>query len=164
MSGPDPFAILGLAARPDLTDDDVRAAWRRIAAAVHPDRADGGNPARFSAAAAAYTTLRTLDGRREAYADLAAAPRGWSRFRWSRFRWSRFRRGRPAVLMLRTAVAAGVSAGALAVAGPQPASFAVVAGALTWLARTGRRELAPPVTRPTAPRSDRGLDAIHQLQ
>ena len=134
MSGPDPFAILGLAARPDLTDDDVRAAWRRIAAAVHPDRADGGDPARFSAAAAAYTTLRTLDGRREAFADLAAAPRGRSRFR----------RGRPAVLVLRTAVAAGVSAGALAVAGPQPASFALIAGALTWLARTGRRELAPP--------------------
>src|SRR5208283_243170 len=87
VSGPDPFAILGLAARPDLTDDDVRAAWRRIAAAVHPDRADGGDPARFSAAAAAYTTLRTLDGRREAFGDLAAAPHGWSRFR----------RGRPAV-------------------------------------------------------------------
>ena len=134
MSGPDPFAILGLAARPDLADDDVRAAWRRIAAAVHPDRADGGDPARFGAAAAAYTTLRTLDGRREAFADLAAAPRGWSRFR----------RGRPAVLVLRTAVAAGVSAGALAVAGPQPASFALIAGALTWLARTGRPELAPP--------------------
>ena len=134
MSAPDQFAILGLAARPDLTDDDVRAAWRRIAAAVHPDRADGGDPVRFSAAAAAYTTLRTLDGRREAYADQAAAPRGWSRFR----------RGRPAVLVLRTAVAAGVSAGALAVAGPQPASFALIAGALTWLARTGRHELAPP--------------------
>jgi len=41
----DPFAALGLAARPDLTDDDVRAAWRRIAASTHPDRADGGDPA-----------------------------------------------------------------------------------------------------------------------
>ena len=152
MSGPDPFAILGLAARPDLTDDDVRSAWRRIAAAVHPDRTDGGDPARFSAAAAAYTTLRTLDGRREAFADLAAAPRGWSRFRRSRFR-----RGRPAVLVLRTAVAAGVSAGALTVAGPQPASFALIAGALTWLARTGRHELAPPAV----PRGDHSLDATH---
>ena len=146
MSGPDPFAILGLAARPDLTDDDVRAAWRRIAAAVHPDRADGGDPARFSTAAAAYTTLRTLDGRREAFADLAAAPRGWSRFR----------RGRPAVLVLRTAVAAGVSAGALAVAGPQPASFALIAGALTWLARTGRHELAPPAPGGPVPAALRG--------
>ena len=67
----DPFAALGLA-RPDLTDDDIRAAWRRIAAATHPDRADGGDPARFAAAAAAYTELRTRYGRGEAYADLTA--------------------------------------------------------------------------------------------
>lgn len=26
-----PFAALGLPTRPDLTDDDIRAAWRRIA-------------------------------------------------------------------------------------------------------------------------------------
>jgi hypothetical protein len=65
-----PFAALGLPARPDLTDDDIRAAWRRIAAATHPDRADGGDPARFAAAAAAYTQLRTRYGRGEAYADL----------------------------------------------------------------------------------------------
>jgi hypothetical protein len=67
-----PFAALGLPARPDLTDDDIRAAWRRIAAATHPDRADGGDPARFAAAAAAYTDLRTRHGRGEAYADLPA--------------------------------------------------------------------------------------------
>jgi hypothetical protein len=71
----DPFAALGLPARPDLTDDDIRAAWRRIAAATHPDRADGGDPARFAAAAAAYTELRTRYGRGEAYADLAAGNR-----------------------------------------------------------------------------------------
>ena len=65
-----PFSALGLPARPDLTDDDIRAAWRRIAAATHPDRADGGDPARFAAAAAAYTELRTRYGRGEAYADL----------------------------------------------------------------------------------------------
>ena len=53
------------------------------------------------------------------------------------------RRGRPGILAVRTAVAAAVSAGAVTVAGPQPASFALVAGALTWLIRTGRRELAP---------------------
>jgi curved DNA-binding protein CbpA len=68
----DPFAALGLAARADLGDDDVRAAWRRIAAATHPDRADGGDPGRFAAAAAAYTVLRTHSGRGEALADLAA--------------------------------------------------------------------------------------------
>jgi curved DNA-binding protein CbpA len=70
---PDPFAALGLAARPDLTDDDVRAAWRRVAAATHPDRADGGDPARFAAAAAAYTELRTRFGRGEAMADARSA-------------------------------------------------------------------------------------------
>jgi hypothetical protein len=130
----DPFTVLGLPARPDLSDDDIRAAWRRIAAALHPDRADGGDPARFAEAAAAYTTLRTEFGRREACADLAAQPHGPGRIR----------RGRPAVLALRVAVAAGVSAGALAAAGPGPASFALITGALTWLARTGYRELAPP--------------------
>ena len=68
----DPFTVLGLPARPEVGDDEVRAAWRRIAAATHPDRADGGDPARFAAAAAAYTTLRTRSGRGEALADLAA--------------------------------------------------------------------------------------------
>ncbi len=71
----DPFAVLGLAARPDLTDDDVRAAWRRVAAATHPDRPDGGEPARFAAAAAAYTQLRTRFGRGEAMADAKPARR-----------------------------------------------------------------------------------------
>lgn len=66
----DPFAALGLATRPGLSDEDVRAAWRRIAAATHPDRDDGGNPARFGAAAAAYAELRTEFGRGEALADL----------------------------------------------------------------------------------------------
>lgn len=68
----DPFVLLGLPASPDLSDDDVRAAWRRLAAATHPDRADGGDPARFAAAAAAYTVLRTRSGRGEALADLTA--------------------------------------------------------------------------------------------
>jgi hypothetical protein len=68
--GDDPFALLGLPTRPGLSDDDVRAAWRRIAAATHPDREDGGNPARFGAAAGAYVVLRTGFGRGEALADL----------------------------------------------------------------------------------------------
>ena len=136
-----------------------------MAAATHPDRADGGDPARYAEAAAAYTTLRTASGRGEAYADLACRRRDGRLRRGPDGRLRRgpdgrlrrgpdgrlrrgpdgcLRRGRPAVLALRTAVAAAVSAGALAVAGPQPASFALAAGALTWLARTGRRELAPP--------------------
>ena len=67
----DPFTVLGLPAGPGLTDDEVRAAWRRVAAATHPDRADGGDAARFAAAAAAYTAIRTGFGRTEALADLA---------------------------------------------------------------------------------------------
>src|ERR1700733_11363065 len=78
LPGGDPFAALGLPARPGLTPDEVLSAWRRIATATHPDRADGGDPARFAVAAAAYTVLRTRSGRGEALADLAAlspAPR-----------------------------------------------------------------------------------------
>jgi len=66
----DPFRVLGLPPHAGLSDDDVRAAWRRIAAATHPDREDGGDPALFGAAAAAYAALRTGYDRREALADL----------------------------------------------------------------------------------------------
>ena len=65
-----PFAALGLPERPDLDDETVRAAWRAIAAATHPDRADGGDLARYTQASAAYAELRTAWGRGEAYADL----------------------------------------------------------------------------------------------
>ncbi len=67
---PDPFEALGLPTRPDLDDEQVRAAWRAIAAATHPDRADGGDLARYTAASAAYAELRTPWGRSEAYVDL----------------------------------------------------------------------------------------------
>ena len=69
---PNPFAALGLPERPDLTDEQVRAAWRTIAAATHPDRRDGGDIARYTAAASAYAQLRTGWGRTEAYADIRA--------------------------------------------------------------------------------------------
>src|SRR5258708_465526 len=74
-AGNDPFAVLGLDAGADLGDDDVRAAWRRIAAETHPDRADGGDLDRFAVAAAAYTELRTRYGRGEARAALTSAAR-----------------------------------------------------------------------------------------
>ncbi len=68
-----PFEALGLPARLDLSDEQVRAAWRKIAAATHPDRTDGGDLARYTAATAAYVALRTRWGRGEAYADVLAA-------------------------------------------------------------------------------------------
>ena len=194
--GADPFVVLGLPPRADLTDDDVRAAWRRIATATHPDRADGGDPGRFAVAAAAYTVLRTRSGRGEALADLAApaaAPRlparaasgpqppvsgsrrpasgsrppaglpgtdspartaapppasalpAASRLRPGAARWlSRIRRGRPARLVVRVLIAVALSAVAVAVAGSQPATPALITGALTWLLLTARHDLAPP--------------------
>jgi hypothetical protein len=47
-------------------------------------------------------------------------------------------------LALRLAVAAVVSATAVAVAGRAPATPALIIGALTWLVLTARHDLAPP--------------------
>ena len=68
-----PFDALGLPAGPDLTDEQVRAAWRKIAAATHPDRRGGGDVARYTEAAAAYAQLRTGWGRSEALPTLPPA-------------------------------------------------------------------------------------------
>ncbi len=73
MSTLDPFAILGLDPQAELTDAGVHRAWRRVATATHPDRPDGGDIARYTAASTAYTALRTAWGRGEARADLASA-------------------------------------------------------------------------------------------
>src|ERR1700733_14779197 len=81
LPGGDPFAALGLPARPGLTPDEVLSAWRRVATATHPDRADGGDPSRFAIAAAAYTVLRTRSGRGEALADMVSPSPG---SRWPR--------------------------------------------------------------------------------
>jgi curved DNA-binding protein CbpA len=221
MKGDDPFSALGLPPRPDLTDDEVRAAWRRIAAATHPDLPDGGDGARFAAAAAAYAELRTPYGRGEAYADLetgseayadleaspeadanlhtgpetsanlhtdadlhanlqagadpqagrsaavpplapaadhAAATRrepahtvagtADSRLAGARLAGlrlaARVQMGRPGVLALRLLLAIAVSGASVAIAGWQPATLSIAVGALTWLARTTRHDLAPP--------------------
>ncbi len=74
-----PFDALGLPARPDLSDEQVRAAWRAIAAATHPDRRDGGDVARYTAATAAYAVLRTPWGRSEAFAETAWRRRAYPR-------------------------------------------------------------------------------------
>ncbi len=123
----DPFAVLGLDSGADLTDDEVRAVWRRIAAATHPDRADGGDPERFAAAAAAYTDLRTRFGRGEARAALGQA------------------RGRPARLALRVIVAIAAATTAILVSGHGAAGPALATGAATWLVLTGRADLGSPV-------------------
>jgi len=165
-----PFEELGLPARPDLDDEQVRAAWRAIAAATHPDRADGGDLARYTAASAAYAELRTGWGRSEAWADLVeraersgepdtcplpaipgevltppVPPRqplvGLGRLP------ARLRRGRPLRLLIRAAVAVLASAAVLALIPGTPAAPADVGGLVLWFVLTGRRDLAPPPER-----------------
>ena len=154
----DPFAVLGLHPSPDLSDHDVHTAWRRAASHTHPDRADGGDPARFAAAAAAYTALRTRSARGEALADLAAnptAPDTPRRRRVPRRRRPRLppptarlagqiRHGRPLRLALRITAAAAASTAAVLAAGPHPAAPALATGAATWLILTARHDLTPP--------------------
>jgi curved DNA-binding protein CbpA len=149
----DPFDILGLGADADLTDDDVRSAWRRVATATHPDRADGGDPAAFAAAAAAYTALRTVASRREVAADrrerasgrVAAGPvpaQNTPLAALAACAARHIRRGRPVRLAARLLAAFAMGALAVAAVGWQPASLAVITGALTWLLLTGRGDLA----------------------
>ncbi len=158
-----PFALLGLSAADDLTDDEVRAAWRRLATATHPDRADGGDPERFASAAAAYTELRTRSGRGEARAALSSpgqtgtAPgptaslaerairlAGLSRLPGpvSRFGPPRpFAPVRPVRLLVKIAVALIAGVGGVWAAGHGPARPALAVGAATWLAVTTWHDL-----------------------
>jgi DnaJ domain len=147
-----PFDVLGLTASDRLSDDDVRAAWRRIAAATHPDRADGGDPEEFAKAAAAYTALRTVAARAEVLAELGGPAGGRVAMQpvpgmnrplvqVMKLLPRRIRRGRPLWLAVRLITAAMPSVLAVASVGWQPASLAVGAGALTWLALTAYRDL-----------------------
>jgi hypothetical protein len=146
----DPFAVLGLPARAELPDEEVRAAWKRIAAAAHPDREDGGDAARYAAAAAAYDTLRTSFGRGEALADLGLAgsgTRAWTRGgrRSAPKHAHRTRAPGPGAgvppgwrLASRVAAAAAVMVTCVLFAGWTPGSVGLLAGLLTWVGVTGR--------------------------
>ena len=148
-----PFEALGLPVRADLSDDQVRTAWRTIAAATHPDRPDGGNPAHYAAASAAYATLRTAWGRSEAYADLTSSavpavarePRpAPGLLTWARTLPARVRHGRPAWFALRLLAAAALIAVDFHAGAGAVAERAVLIGLLTWLVITLPRDLAPP--------------------
>ena len=162
-----PFEALGLPERPDLTDEQVRAAWRKIAAATHPDRRDGGDVARYTAATAAYAVLRTPWGRSEAFADLGlaaddtaplpavqdsggSAPAGRERSAGPGdlltavvMLPARIRYGRPWRLVIRALAAALLSLATLALIPGRPAAPALVTGLITWFLLTGRSDLAP---------------------
>jgi curved DNA-binding protein CbpA len=173
---PNPFAALGLPERPDLDDETVRAAWRAIAAATHPDRSDGGDLARYTQASAAYAELRTPWGRSEAYADVVEQARREGRSddypdgpdpdtallpgevtmrpvsprQWLlALVWlpSRISQGRPLRLLIRATLVTGLSLTVLALIPGQPAAPADVALLITWFVLTGRKDLAPPPER-----------------
>jgi hypothetical protein len=159
MTGPDPFAVLGLPATPMLTDEQVRDAWRNIATATHPDRDDGGNPGTYRQASAAFALLRSPWGRTEAYADLPAVttaepapvilaardpdiPR--TTMPGVLVLPARVRYGRPGRLAARILAAAVTSAAAWLSGAGTPAIAGVLALAVTWLVLTARGDLAPP--------------------
>jgi hypothetical protein len=152
-----PFAALGLPVRADLSDAQVRTAWRNIATATHPDRPDGGDITAYTAAATAYTQLRTGWARSEAYADLAITephipvpepPPG----RWPganlrpglRTIPARIRHGRPLRLLLRALAAALLSLLTLALIPGQASGPAIVTGLVLWSFFSARADLAPP--------------------
>lgn len=150
-----PFTALGLPASGGLSDEQVRAAWRAAAAATHPDRADGGNPAAYAAAQAAYAQLRTPWGRSEALADISDHPQMPAPpsphpvvlpavFRAAAVLPVRVRRGRPRRLAVRALLAAGAGWAAVALVPGTPAAPAVAAGCALWWVLTARADLAPP--------------------
>jgi hypothetical protein len=166
-----PFETLGLPERPDLDDETVRAAWRAIAAATHPDRADGGDLPRYTAATAAFTELRTPWARSEAYADLRDARGDTSplpvitdggpvslldliadpgpipppqRLADLRQLPARIWHGRRLHLAARALAAALLSLAVLNLIPGQPAEPAVITGLIIWFVLTSRGDLAPP--------------------
>jgi hypothetical protein len=146
-----PFAALGLPVRADLSDAEVRTAWRAIAAATHPDRPDGGDVTAYTAAATAYAQLRTGWGRSEAYADHAStepyipapAPAPTPGLT-SGLTPGRIRHGRPGRLLTRALVTALLCWLVLALIPGQPAGPAVVTGLVSWFVFSARADLAPP--------------------
>ena len=149
-----PFTVLGLPTDPDVSDEQVRAPWRAIAAATHPDRPDGGNVQRYTAAANVYAQLRTPWGRSEAYADLTAdlpgtvPPRrgelGPGLLGMAVLLPARIWHGRPRHLLLRAVLTALLSLAVVNLLPGQPSGPAVVTGLITWFVLTARGDLAPP--------------------
>jgi hypothetical protein len=166
VTGTNPFEALGLPADPGLSDEQVRAAWRAIAAATHPDRGDGGDLARYTPATAAYAELRTGWGRSEAYADFCegtgraggpvtsplpvilgavlpppAPP--WQPLITATQLPARIARGRPLHLLLRAVIAAVLALVVLQLIPGTAAAPADITGVILWFVLTARRDLAP---------------------
>jgi hypothetical protein len=172
-----PFEILGLPVRRDLTDEQVDAAWRKIAMATHPDRPDGGDLARYTQASAAFAELRVPWSRSEAYADVVeqARTQGYDGLDDDGQPYteplpcvpfdpesgiprgdpvaaliqlpSRISRGRPLHLALRAIIAAALSVIVLQLIPGSPAVPADILGLIIWFVLTGRKDLASPPER-----------------
>jgi len=158
-----PFEALGLPTRPDLDDEQVRAAWRAIAAATHPDREDGGDPAWYAQASAAFRMLNCPWARSEAYADQLDAENGTlpiplpfyipapaappRTYRPLRLLPARIIHGRPVRLLIRAAVTVLLCLAVLWLIPGQPAVPADIAGLAVFFALTARADLAPPPRR-----------------
>jgi curved DNA-binding protein CbpA len=172
-----PFEILGLPVRRDLTDEQIDAAWRKIAVATHPDRPDGGDLARYTQASAAFAELRVPWSRSEAYADVVGQARaqGYDGLDDDGQPYteplprvpfdpesgishgdpvailiqlpSRISRGRPLHLALRAIIAAALSLIVLQLIPGSPAAPADILGLIIWFVLTGRKDLAPPPER-----------------
>ena len=169
-----PFEILGLPTRRDLTDAQVDAAWRAIAVATHPDREDGGDLARYTQATAAFAELRIPWSRSEAWADQVEKARahGYDGLDEDGGPCTRplpdvpfnpetglplidpaallaqlpgrVRRGRPLRLAARAVVTAALALLAVHLIPAQPAAPAVVLTLVAWFVLSGRHDLAPP--------------------
>lgn len=150
-----PFAVLRLPPSAGLSNEDVRAAWRTIAAATHPDRDDGGDPARYAEAATAYARLRTKFDRDEALADLGAGyipppdlepGPGPAALTWrsARILWRRIRYGRPRRIAARAGAAAVVAYAGTWIVPGTPAEAALIGAAATWFTLTSRGDIHPP--------------------
>ena len=150
-----PFAALNLPPDPRLSDEDVRAAWRALAAATHPDRPDGGNPAAYTAGYQAYAQLRTPWGRSEALADLAVLPHvppapapdplPWLALLTSAAALpARVRKGRPLRMAARAVIAAALAYTAVRLVPGTPSAPAAAFGCALWWLLTARADLAPP--------------------
>jgi hypothetical protein len=159
-TSPNPFDALGLPADPALTDEQVHAAWRQIAAATHPDRPDGGDLARYTQASAAYAALNSPWGRSEAYADLIEGHPGEDTtplpvitftpdqpppgIRPLRLLPYRIIHGRLLRMLTRAAIAALLCLLVLYLIPGTAAAPADIAGLIVGFAVTARSDLAPP--------------------
>lgn len=150
-----PYAALNLPPDPSLSDEDVRAAWRALAAATHTDRPDGGDRAAYTAGQQAYAQLRTPWGRSEALADLALLPHVPATASTDQGVWhalltfaavlpARIRKGRPRRMAARALTAAALAYAVTVLVPGTPSAPAGAAGCALWWLLTARADLAPP--------------------